>query len=79
MTVVTSVTDPLEVPTVAMVKAPVLGVVFPIAGGVAQVWFTAPSQFASRFDTIVVDVTTRGAVPVETVEVNWLPVTVPPA
>ena len=56
---------PLEV---RVVKAPVPGVPEPIGPGAAKV---APERDeAFRLATLVVEVTTRGAVPVEMVEVN---------
>ena len=52
---------------VSVVKAPVEGVV-PIAPGLAKV---APfKDEAFRFATLVVDATTKGAVPVARVEIN---------
>lgn len=54
--------------SVSVVNLPVLGVVLPIAPGEAKV---APfSELAFRLATLVVEVTTSGAVPVETVEVS---------
>ena len=52
---------------VKLVNPPVLGVV-PIAPGLAKV---APfKELAFKFATLVVEATTRGAVPVAKVEVN---------
>src|SRR6267154_3116833 len=52
----------------SVVKAPVPGVVEPIGPGAAKV---APlKDEAFKLGTLVVEVTTSGAVPVETVEVN---------
>ena len=53
---------------VKLVKAPVLAVPLPIAPGAANV---APlSEEALRLATLVVEVTTNGAVPIATVDVN---------
>jgi hypothetical protein len=50
------------------------GVVPPMVPGAANV--APPSAEALRFDTTVVEVTVSGAVPVETVEISRVPVTV---
>ncbi len=52
-----------------MVKAPVDAVPLPMAPGAAKV---APfKELAFKFATLVVEATTKGAVPVARVEVSW--------
>jgi hypothetical protein len=58
---------------VNVVKAPVLAVPDPMAPGTAKV---APlRELAFKLGTLVVEVTTSGAVPIATVEVSWVPET----
>lgn len=54
-----------------VVKDPDPGVVFPMDPGDAKV--APPRKLAFKLPTIVVEATESGAVPVETVETNWVP------
>jgi hypothetical protein len=64
-----------EVLAVRVLKVPAAAVPPPMAPGAAKV---APlSELAFRLATLVVEAITSGAVPVETVEVSWVPETIP--